>query len=117
LRHRVAQANAPRDQRGTKRLAVGLAGQSGIEWFQSFGRLEQEQPPVAAMAWAGGQLGAQQPGPRPTELIQRAALRHGQQPPRRIQRTGLPLGLRRVQRTASPARRLGGKLGGAFAEG
>ena len=112
LRHPVGQAQAPHGQHGTERLAVGLAGQSGIEWFQSFGHLEQEQPTLAP----DGQLGAQQLRPRPPELIKRAAQRHGQQPPRRVRRTGIPFGLRRVQRTASPASRLGRKLGGAFAE-
>ena len=116
LRHSAVHTRAPRGQRGTERLAVGLTGQPGIEWFQSLGRVEQERQPVGTLARADCQLGVQQVGLCPSELIQRSALRRGQQPPRRVQRTGLPIGLRRAERTASPPRRLGRKHGGAFAE-
>jgi hypothetical protein len=79
LGHLAGQAQAPRGQRGTERLAVSLASQPGAERFQSPGRVKQEQPPVVTTARAGGQLGAQQLCPGPPELIQRAAVRHGQQ--------------------------------------
>ena len=56
--------------------------------------------------------GAQPVQPRPLELVERAQLRGGEQPERRVGRAGLELGLRRGQRARS-ARRAGSGVSSA----
>jgi hypothetical protein len=67
----------------------------------------------------GAELVAEQrtgPGLDPERPVGGGGAGGRREPPRRILRTGLPFGLGRVQRTASPAGWLGGKVGGTFAE-
>ena len=108
----AARFQPARGQRRVERAAIGLAREPGVERFEALGRLEQEQAPV----WVDRHLGVQQLRPRVPGLIERSGLGHGQQPQRRVQRAGLIVGLRRVQRAVSPAARFGRQFGGAFTE-